>query len=105
MDDETPEPIGLLPVSSGGPVNHTLIHYADPSEQISHDAINRFFGQEKMTSGLIWEHVRADVVPSEKGYVIFDDTTFEIFDKNLSHKLELVRRQYSGNAQGMLKRV
>jgi hypothetical protein len=32
----------------------------------------------------------------------FDDT---IIDKDFSHKIELVRRQYSGNAHGLIKGI
>jgi hypothetical protein len=34
--------------------------------------------------------------------LIFDDT---VADKNFSHKIELVRHQYSGNAQGVIKGI
>jgi len=34
--------------------------------------------------------------------VVFDDT---VADKNFSHKIELVRRQYSGNAHGVIKGI
>jgi hypothetical protein len=34
--------------------------------------------------------------------VIFDDT---VADKNFSHEIELVRRQYSGNAHGVIKGI
>lgn len=83
-------------------INHTLTNYADHSEALSHDAVNRFLRQEKMTPRLIWEHVRDQVVPSENGYVVFDDT---VLDKNFSHKIDLVRRQYSGNAHGLIKGI
>lgn len=36
------------------------------------------------------------------GCVVFDDT---ILDKDFFHKIELVRRQYSGNAHGIVKRI
>ena len=36
------------------------------------------------------------------GYLIFDDT---VLDKSRAHKIELVRRQYSGNAQGIIKGI
>ena len=37
-----------------------------------------------------------------KGYLIFYD---RVADKNDSHKIELVRRQYSGNAQAVIKGI
>ena len=36
---------------------------------------------------------------SPRGYVLFDNT---VLDKSHSHKIELVRRQYSGNAHGLI---
>ena len=36
---------------------------------------------------------------SARGYVLFDDT---VLDKHHSRRIELVRRQYSGNAHGVI---
>ena len=36
------------------------------------------------------------------GYIVFDDT---VADKNYSYQIELVRRQYSGNAHGVIKGI
>jgi hypothetical protein len=46
--------------------------------------------------------VRSQVVETERGYVVFDDT---VLDKNYSHSIELARRQYSGNARGVIKGI
>lgn len=83
-------------------INYTLTNYADHSEQFAHDTINRFLRQEKFTPRLVWDNVRSQVVATAKGYVIFDDT---VLDKNFSHQIELVRRQYSGNAHGVIKGI
>ena len=37
-----------------------------------------------------------------RGCVIFDDS---ILDKNHSHNIQLVRRQYTGNAHGLIKGI
>ena len=55
-----------------------------------------------MTARLVWENVREQVHLSERGYIVFDDS---ILDKNSSHKIELVKRQYSGNAHGIIKGI
>jgi hypothetical protein len=55
-----------------------------------------------MTSGMIWEHVKGDIVTSPRGCIVFDDS---ILDKNHSHAIEMVRRQYSGNAHGLIKGI
>lgn len=84
------------------PINHTLTHFADHADDMSHDAINRFLRDEKMTPHLVWDNVRDLIAATPTGCVVFDDT---IIDKNFSHKIELVRRQYSGNAHGIVKGI
>jgi hypothetical protein len=76
-------------------INYTLTNYADHSQQFAHDTINRFLC-------LVWDNVWSQVVATVQGYVIFDDT---VLDKKFSHQIELVRRQYSGNAHGVIKGI
>jgi hypothetical protein len=82
--------------------NYTLTYFADHSEQFSHDAVKRYLEGEKISARLVWENVREQVVSSPNGYLAFDDT---VLDKNTSFKIELVRRQYSGNAHGIIKGI
>jgi hypothetical protein len=83
-------------------INYTLTHFADPCEQFSHDAINRYLRGERITPRLIWENVRGQVLRTPRGSVLFDDT---VLDKNSSFAIELVRRQYSGNAKTVIKGI
>jgi hypothetical protein len=83
-------------------INYTLTNFADHSERLSHDAINRYLCGERITPRLVWDNVRSQVVETERGYVVFDDT---VLDKNYSHSIELVRRQYSGNAHGVIRGI
>lgn len=83
-------------------MNFTLTHHADHHEHFSHDAVNRYLRGERLTSRLIWEAVQPQVILSSRGYLIFDDS---VLDKNFSHNIELVRRQYSGNAHGVIKGI
>lgn len=83
-------------------INYTLTNFADHSHKFSHDKINRFLKGEKITPRLIWENVKSQLITSESGYLIFDDT---VLDKNFSFKIELVRRQYSGNAKKVIKGI
>ena len=46
--------------------------------------------------------MRGQVVPTPRGYVLFDDT---VLDKNTSFAIALVRRQYSGNAKAVIKGI
>lgn len=83
-------------------INFTNTYYADHSREFSHDAINRLLTNSKMTSAMIWEHVEGDITPSAHGCIVFDDS---VLDKNHSHSIEMVRRQYSGNAHGVIKGI
>ncbi len=83
-------------------MNYTLTNFADHTEHFSHDAINRYLRHERITPRLIWENVAAQVLHTPQAYVIFDDT---VLDKNASFTMELVRRQYSGNAGGVIKGI
>ena len=81
------------------PVNYTLTHFADHSAAFSHDMINRYLAGDRITPRLVWEHVQPDLSVTPTGYVLFDDT---VLDKRHAHKIALARRQYSGNAKGVI---
>ena len=83
-------------------INYTLTNFAEHSERFSHDQINRYLRGEKITPRLVWENVVSQVVQTENGYVVFDNT---VADKTYSSSIELVRRQYSGNAHGVIKGI
>lgn len=83
-------------------INDTLTYFAEHTEQFSHDGAKRYLEGEKITARLVWENVRGQVVRSTQGYLVFDDT---VLDKNSSFAIELVRKQYSGNAQGLVKGI
>ena len=83
-------------------LNYTLTHFADHSQQFSHDMINRYLAGDRIPPRLVWENVKPDVVQTEQGYVLFDDT---VLDKRYAHQMELVRRQYSGNAKGVINGI
>jgi hypothetical protein len=83
-------------------VNYTLTNFAEHTEQFSHDAVNRFLAGDRIRPRLVWENVKAQVVQTPAGYVVFDDT---VVDKDFSCQIELVRRQYSGNAHGLIRGI
>jgi len=83
-------------------INYTLTNFADHCERLSHDAVNRYLRGERITPRLVWDNVRAQLVTVARGYIIFDDT---VLDKNYSRSIELVRRQYSGNAHAVIKGI
>ncbi len=84
------------------PINYTLTHFADHSEDFSHDMINRYLAGDCIPPRLVWENVKPHLVQVEEGYVIFDDT---VLDKKHARHIELVRRQYSGNARGVINGI
>jgi len=83
-------------------INYTLTYFADHAQRWSHDTMRRYLDREKITPRLLWEAVREEVVPSSKGYVIFDDT---VLDKNHSTAIGGVRQQWSGNAGGVIRGI
>ena len=83
-------------------INHTLTYFADHTEQTSHDAIKRYLEREKVTARLVWENVKGQVIRTPRGYLVFDDT---VLNKNSASKIELVRRQYSGNEHRVIKGI
>ena len=83
-------------------INYTLTNYAEHTEKFSHDMANRYLAEDEIRPRLVWENVKGEVVQTPYGYLVFDDT---VLDKNFSHKIELVRRQYSGNAHGVIKGI
>jgi hypothetical protein len=83
-------------------VNYTLTNFAEHSEKFSHDAINRYLKGVRLQPKLTWESIKSQVVQTLKGFLVFDDT---VADKNFSHKIDLARPQYSGNAHGVIKGI
>jgi len=83
-------------------INYTLTNFAEHTDKFSHDAVNRYLARDQIRPRLVWENVKGQVVQTPEGYVIFDDT---VVDKDFSFKIELVRRQYSGNAHGIIKGI
>ena len=83
-------------------INYTLTNYAEHVEGLTHDAVNRYLRDDKLTPKLVWEHVQPFLNQSQNGYIIFDDT---VLDKSHSKCIESVRWQYSGNAHGIVRGI
>ena len=80
-------------------VNYTGTYLADHLAGLRHDNVQYFLKTQRFTPRQLWHQVRSQVVLSERGYVLFDDT---VLAKRHSRRIELVRRQYSGNAHGII---
>ncbi len=74
--------------------NYTITNLANHLENVSHDTINRYLKIEIFDSQDLWKNVKKEILTDIEGYLIFDDT---VLKKEHSSKIELVRRQYSGN--------
>jgi hypothetical protein len=83
-------------------INYTLTNFANHSEKFSHDKINRYLRGERITPRLVWENVANLVVETANGYLVFDDT---VLDKSHAFAIDLVQRQYSGNAHAVIKGI
>jgi hypothetical protein len=83
-------------------INYTCTNLADHLDGLDHNSVYRYLKHEKLTPRLIWEKARQTLVQSPDGYLIFDDT---VVDKSYSFEIEGARRQYSGNAHGVVKGI
>lgn len=75
---------------------------ANHIQEMSHDTINRYLAIEKLTPRLIGDGVCQEIQSDPEGILIFDDT---VSDQRFSHKIELVRRQYSGNEHRVIRGI
>lgn len=82
--------------------NYTQTYFADNHQQFSHDAINRYLNSDDVTPDVVWEQVKGVIETDPNAFIVFDDS---VSDKNHSHKIELVKLQYSGNAHGLIKGI
>jgi len=82
-------------------INYTLTNLANHLEVISHDKINRYLKNEKLTPSLLWDNVKELIEREENAYLIFDDT---VIDKRYSDAtiLHLFEKRYSTNIEGKL---
>ena len=81
-------------------INYTLTHFADHSEDFSHDAITRYMAGDHLPPRVVWENVCPQVVTTPHGLIIFDDL---VLDKDESQKIDWVRHQWSGHAKKVIR--
>ena len=82
--------------------NYTQTYFSDHHTHFSHDAINRYLQDDNVTPEIVWEQVKGVIEVDHHAFLVFDDS---VSDKNHSHKIELVKLQYSGNAHGLIKGI
>lgn len=83
-------------------INYTATYLADHLEGINHDNVQYFLKTARIAPRAVWQQVHHHIQLDPDGYIIFDDT---VLNKEHSHKIELVRNQYSGNAHGLIKGI
>ncbi|HRZ35466.1 MAG TPA: transposase [Candidatus Paceibacterota bacterium] len=83
-------------------INYTCTNLANHLDGISHDAINDYLRRERHTAHTVWELAEPLINNSNEAYLILDDS---VQDKSYSQKIEMVNRQYSGNAHGLIKGI
>jgi hypothetical protein len=81
-------------------VNYTLTNLAEHLRSFSHDTINRYLKSQKLPPRLLWEQVQPLLELDPEAYLIFDDT---VLDKSFGPKIEVVRKQWSGNEKGVIR--
>jgi hypothetical protein len=83
-------------------INYTLTNLADHLEGWSHDTLNRYLREEKLTPRLLWEQVKPLLCSHPDAYLIFDDT---VLDHRFGPSIEVVRRQWSGNEHRVIEGI
>lgn len=81
------------------PINYTCTNLAKHLDDVSHDAVNDYLHREKLTARHLWEQVRPLLKDSPDAYLIADDS---VQAKQYARKMELVKRQWSGNEGGLV---
>jgi hypothetical protein len=83
-------------------INYTITNLAEHLQKWSHDVINRYLKNEKITARMIWDNVSSHIELDEEAFLLFDDS---VLDKNYSYNIEIVKYQYSGNAHDVIKGI
>ena len=73
------------------PINYTITHFADHSEDFSYDMINRYLAGDCIPSQWVWVNVKPHQVQTEQGYVIFDDTVLDNRPSDFRLQWEMAR--------------
>jgi len=82
--------------------NYTGSHLAEHLDGVSHDVITDYLRSERLTSRSLWELVGPLISDGPDSFLILDDS---VQDKRYSRFIELVKRQYSGAAHGLVRGI
>src|SRR5664279_315799 len=84
------------------PINYTCSNLAAHLDGVSHDAISDYLQRAKLTARQLWELVQPLLFDSADACLIVDDS---VQNKQYSHQIELVKRQYSGAEHGLVRGI
>jgi len=77
------------------------VELSKSTADMAHDSVNRWLSKSNFTPSDLWSDAKK-MVDVNSGYLIGDDSTL---DKKYSHKNELAKKQYSGNAHGLINGI
>lgn len=81
------------------PVNYTCSNLAAHLDGVSHDVVTDYLNQEQLTARNLWELASLFIQDGPDAFLLFDDS---VQNKQYSRSIELVKRQYSGAAGGLV---
>lgn len=84
------------------PINYTGSNLANHLNQVSHDAVSDFLKRQHTTASQLYQMVGGLLNDSKAAYLIVDDS---VQDKRYSTKIEMTKRQYSGNEHGLVRGI
>lgn len=84
------------------PVNYTCTNLAKHMDNVSHDTVNDYLHRERLTARHLWEQVSPLLNDGPEEYLIVDDS---VQAKKHARKMDLVKRQYSGNEGGLVQGI
>ena len=84
------------------PVNYTCSNLAKHLDDVSHDAVTDYLHRERLTARQLWEQVEPLLDNSADAVLIVDDS---VQAKKHARKMEMVKRQYSGNEGGLVRGI
>lgn len=82
--------------------NFTGTNLAEHLDEVSHDTITDYLQTERLTARTLWELVEGLIIDSPEAFLIVDDS---VQDKRYSRFIELVKLQYSGAEQGLVRGI
>src|SRR5712692_7804989 len=84
------------------PKNCTCTYLAEHLEGVSHDVVNDFLRQKRFLPREVGRLVKDRLEDSKDAFLLVDD---RVHDKRYSRFMELVRAQYRGNAQRVVRGI